>query len=209
VSPRLSARARWRKFAYLLGPRREVGGLELRVLLPDKQELATVLAKVQEALDLIGSHDPRRSRRLHRDVKRIWVGATQHRGEYESELGMCILQLQYVLAPETSPARLALTIAHEAMHARLERMGIGYSEQLRTRVERACIAAEIDLAGRLPGAESLAEGARQRLEFDPAWFTDVAIQARGRETLKSLGWPGRIGAGMMRVLLWLDRRRAA
>jgi hypothetical protein len=83
------------------------------------------------------------------------------------------------------------------------------AEQLRARVERVCIAAEIDLADRLPGAESLAEGARQRFTFDPSWFTDVAIQTRGRETIERLGWPGRVGAGMMRVLLWFDRRRAA
>jgi hypothetical protein len=36
--------------------------LDLRVLLPDKHELAIVLAKVQDALDLIASHDPRRAR---------------------------------------------------------------------------------------------------------------------------------------------------
>jgi hypothetical protein len=42
---RLSIGARWRKFGYLLGPRREIRGLELRVLLPDKGELATTWPK--------------------------------------------------------------------------------------------------------------------------------------------------------------------
>jgi hypothetical protein len=88
------------------------------------------------------------------------VGATQHRGEYDFELDMYVLQFQYVVSPETSPARLALTIVHEAMHARLARLSIAYSEQLRARVERICIAAEIDLAGKLPGGESLAQAGR-------------------------------------------------
>ena len=209
MSQPLSAGARWRKFGYFLGPRREIRGLELRVLLPDKDELATALTKVQEALDLISTYDPRRSRRLHRDLRRIWVGATPHRGEYDSELDMCVLQFQYVVSPETSPARLALTIVHEAMHARLARSGIGYSEALRARVERMCIAAEIDFADRLPGGAPLAQAARQRLAFDAAYFTDSATQARSHELLKGLGWPGRIGSGIMRFLLWLDRRRAA
>jgi hypothetical protein len=164
---------------------------------------------VQDALDLISKYDPRRSRRLHRDLRRIWVGATPYRGEYDSELDMCVLQFEYVVSPDTSPARLALTIAHEAMHARLARRGIGYSESVRARVERICILSEIDLAERLPGSQALVDGARQRLAFDPAFFTDSAIYTRRQELLKGLGWSGRIGAVIMRFLLWFGQRRAA
>jgi hypothetical protein len=114
----------FRRLAYRLGPRREVMGIEMRLFLPDREEINIATDKVGEALRLIAIHDPKRFAKLTRNVRRIWVGATHNRGEWVLELEMCVLRFDYVVSPETSPARLALTLVHEATHARLDRIGL-------------------------------------------------------------------------------------
>jgi hypothetical protein len=184
-------------------------GIEMRLLLPDREELEVATNKVSEALRLIAIHDPRRFAKLTRDVRRIWVGATYNRGEWLSKLRMCVLRFEYVVSPDTSPARLALILVHEATHARLDRLGCTYAEKDRAEVERICVRAEIALAERLPDGAPLAENARGRLEFGPEMFTDAAFKARGERALKQLGWIGRLVGAIGRAMLWLDRRRAA
>jgi hypothetical protein len=184
-------------------------GVEMRLLLPDREELELATNKVREALRLIAIHDPKRFAKLKRDVRRIWVGATPHRGEWFLEFQMCVLRFDYVVSPDISPARLALTLAHEATHARLDRMGCTYAEKGRAEVERICVRAEIALAERLPDGRSLAENARARLEFGPEVFTDAAFKARGERALQELGWIGKLAGAIGRAMLWLDRRRAA
>jgi hypothetical protein len=122
---------------------------------------------------------------------------------------MCILQFDYVLSQETSSARLAQTLVHEAMHARLYKMGIAYDEALRARVEHLCVQAEVALAQRLPGGAELVAAATARLNRDAEFYTNAAFRVRGERALERMGWPGRVGAAVGRVLRWLEERRAA
>jgi len=178
-----------RRFTYQLCPRQNILGVEVRVLLPDRGEFEIAIGKVHDALKLIATHDPRRFARLTRDVRRIWVGPTVNRAEWFVELEMCVLRFGYVLSRDTSAARLALTLAHEATHARLDRGGFGYEEERRARLERICVSEEIALAERLPDASTLAADARSRLSHGPEVFTDAAMRERADQALRSLGWP--------------------
>jgi hypothetical protein len=198
-----------RRFTYQLCPRQVILGIEVRVLLPDPGEFEIAIGKVHDALKLIATHDPRRFARLTRDVRCIWVGPTANRAEWFVELEMCVLRFEYVMSPATSAARLALTLAHEAAHARLDRGGFGYEEDCRLRLERICVNEEIALAEKLPNASALAADARSRLSHGPEVFTDAAVRARADRALRSLWWAGRLGGAIGRAIAWFDRRRAA
>src|SRR2546427_9194317 len=46
-------------------------------------------------------------------------------------------------SPQTSAARLASTLVHEATHARLDRLGFRYAAERRARIEGICFRREI------------------------------------------------------------------
>jgi hypothetical protein len=206
---RLSWSMRLRRFIYELCPMRNLYGVEVRVLMPDRGEFEIASSKIRDALELIATYDARRFGRLTRDVRRIWVGPTASQAEWFVELEMCVLRFEHVLSPDTSAARLALTLAHEATHARLDRGSFGYEEERRVRIERICVNQEIALAERLPDGSSLAADARSRLSYGPEIFTDAAMRARADRLLRSMGWVGRVGGAIGRAIAWFDRRRAA
>jgi hypothetical protein len=201
--------SRWRRFCFLLGRRHDLFGIEVRVLLADRAELEIVLVKLREAFDLLRTHDSRRFAQLRKGVRYIWVGATHNTAEYWVDLNMCVLQFDYVLSAKTSAADLAQTLVHEAMHARLHRLGFGYEEHERDRIERICVRAEIDFVERLSGEASLVADAERRLAYGADVWTDSEFNNRGQRALRGLGWAGRLGYLIGRTLRWLDRGRAA
>jgi hypothetical protein len=71
-------------------------------------------------------------------------------GEYKRSLKACILDERYLADSATSVGEIASTIVYEATHARLERYGIGYKEELRGRIEAICFRRELAFAVRLP-----------------------------------------------------------
>jgi hypothetical protein len=93
------------------------------------------LGRVEEALGLVKTYDRVRYNRLIRDLERVLVtvlsGST---GSYNSSIGACQLDERFVLAG-TSPAVIASAIVHEAAHARLQRRGVGYQEEIRSQSE--------------------------------------------------------------------------
>src|SRR5438067_2160710 len=94
------------------------------------------LMRVEGALLLIQQHSPLDYARILRELERIWVTLSFHGlGEYRHSLRACILDERYVADPATNVEQIASTIVHEATHARLERYGIGYKQELRTRIE--------------------------------------------------------------------------
>ena len=110
-----------------------------------------VLGRVEEALGLVKTYDGVRYNRLIRDLERVLVtvlsGAT---GSFNSSIGACQLDERFVLAETSSPARIASVIVHEATHARLQRHGVGYQEEVRARVEAVCIRRELALQQSCP-----------------------------------------------------------
>jgi hypothetical protein len=206
---RLSWASRFRKLVFGRCHPEFIAGFELRVLLPEAGELEAAHRNISSALALIAEHDPRRLRRLRRDLKRIWVGSTHNRGEYIADLDACLLKLDYATSAAASPEEIALTIAHEGMHARLEHAGVGYAEHERERVERVCVQAELDLAARLPAGKALAETARRRLELGPEMWSDQAFAERKDRALRQFGWAGRFGGLIGRTLAALERAVAS
>jgi hypothetical protein len=159
-------------------------------------ESEPTLRRVEEALRLIKTYDRIRYDRLMSDLDRVWVqdvpGAL---GNFEQSLRACVLDRRYVLAETSAPEVIAATIVHEATHARLHRRGIDYEEELRPRIERACLRRELAFAARLPDGEQVRTRAESALALCTTqdFWTNAAFAARHDpnhiEVIRHLGAP--------------------
>jgi hypothetical protein len=174
------------------------------------------LRRVEEALRLIQKYDPLRYDRLTRDLERVWVrdlaGAL---GTFNQSLHACSLDREFVQAERSCLELIAATIVHEAAHARLDRCGIGYEEELRPRIEAACFRRELAFAAKLPNGEQVREQAEQKLAFYATqdYWTNAAFAERyvkdHIEVLRNLGapdWIGRIALVLRALRLRLRLR---
>jgi hypothetical protein len=147
------------RLAIRMSPRTRIEGFEVAQLAgADSSQM--LFAKVQAALGVISTYDPRRFGSLQRDVRRILLlNAGDAAGMYWHELRACVLDLSYVR--EFPPEYIASTLVHEGSHARLRRR-FRYPPQLRKRIEALCIGQEIRFASKLPAAAELVEDAKRR-----------------------------------------------
>ena len=91
---------------------------------------------------------------------------------------MCVLDRNWVTAPDTMPDMIAASIVHEATHARLDGLNIQYLEPLRARIERLCDAESIAFARRVPNGESLARRIIESRPTDAAHWSDERLDDR-------------------------------
>lgn len=188
-------------------------GIEAAVFLSSKAETKAAFTTIEAALNLMQQCDPRRMAYLKRDVKRILVwGSTDYQGTWHQKYAMCELTTEFVQSQETTPAILAATLAHEAMHARLMRWGFGYEERIRVRIEAICIKASMNFARRLPLSEMESRGyimwsAKRMLERDTAYWSDEGrLEAKAAALLK-LGCPEWLVRSVLRMGRIMLRRR--
>jgi len=145
-----------------LSSRREYRGLTL-VLLNDPAPEAVTFNKLLEALDLIFDHDARSAFRVSRYLSRVVVThADGSYGWYWHNLRACFLDPGYVAEHDSS--HIAMTIVHEATHARVRQLFDGCRDITQSRIEALCVDAEISFARRLGNAEPLIEDATRRLQ---------------------------------------------
>jgi hypothetical protein len=115
------------------------------------EDLLAAVAKVRDALELLGSTDPRRLTRLQRDIDamsivdylRPQIGALYAVGSRTCYLALRPLQSE-------SPAQVALFMVHEATHARLDRLHLPRCRAATIRSERRALLEELSFAERLP-----------------------------------------------------------
>lgn len=169
------------KILLLLSPSVSVDGLMVVAL--NGSVTATATSQLQNALRLIDTYAPLVLQRLRRDVKRLML--VQAGGpEYWPFADGFILNAAFV---EDSDAEfIALTIIHEATHARLWRAGFRYNQACRERIENLCVQAEVSFAERLPDAEYFVEHTKKKLSH--RWWTDDAIKERQLRARRAL-WP--------------------
>jgi hypothetical protein len=109
--------------------------------------------RVSTALNLISMYDPNRLARIQRDLPRIFVTGCAGDAQFLAELDMCLLRGDRILAHDITPVQIALLIVHEAIHARLSHLGIGFNPAIRARHELICTKAELAFALRLEEPE--------------------------------------------------------
>lgn len=142
---------------------------------------ADVLRRLDESLALIERYTPYHFRRLARDFSSILVQRYACRGAFIPDQGVCLVELTFTVNPEFSPAQIAATILHEAMHARLHRLGFPLEMADRARQERFCRRAEIEFGRAVPGGAAIVERALAGLELrddEVAPVIDPALAAQ-------------------------------
>lgn len=170
--------------AMRLWPTARVDGFQIVTLAGPASELAEVAEPIKNALRVIREHAPRRFARLRLDVRRFVVVSVTG-PEYIPSIRACMLSGSYV---KTSTAEsLAMTIVHEATHARLSAVGIRYTPGMRDRIERRCVREEVAFAEALPDGEELATRALAKLE-NPWWSEEQELERRISQ-LRELGRP--------------------
>jgi len=140
-----------------------------------------VLARLDAALGLIERHSPHHFRHLRRDFSKILVQRYACRGAYSTEDHTCLVELTFTVNPDFNEAQIAATILHEAMHARLHRLGFPLDMPDRARQERFCRRAEIEFGQSVPGGSPVVEralAALQAADADVAPAIDPALAAR-------------------------------
>jgi len=126
-------------------------------------------------------------------------------GRYIRQIKLIEISDQYALNSDTTVELLASIIVHEAQHARLHRIGIGFEEESRNRVERICFTAEKVFGLRIPNGEMVIEDANYLLncDLDGEW-SDAAIREAQLKALDELGCP----LWIQRVVKWRVNRKS-
>ena len=173
------------------------------------------LTRVEHALHLVKQHSPLHYSRIINDLERIWIFLLPDGlAEYNHSLNACVLDERYVADAATSVEQIASTIVHEATHARLERLGIRYKEELRARIEAICFRRELALAVRLPDSATLQQHIAEYLDWyqaNPEYFRDANSRERHTngeiETLRHIGAPDRLIRAMPTLQSIIGRAR--
>ena len=153
-----------------------------------------VLARLDGALALIERHQPANFRRMRRDFARILSKRYPCRGAYIPAERTCLVELTFTVNPAFTLPQVAATILHEAMHARLDRMGVRSELVSRAREERFCRRAEIEFGQAVPGGEAVVERALATLagadeDVAPAIDWALASERVARVDLEALQVP--------------------
>lgn len=119
-----------------------------------RPDIATgdVLARLGEALDLIGRHQPWRLRHLERDLLQFRIARFPCRGAYFPEERICMTELTFLARRDITAATVASSVLHEGIHARVDRMGVRREGRDRAKEERLCRRAELEFGHSLPAA---------------------------------------------------------
>ncbi|BBD39680.1 hypothetical protein Amn_45600 [Aminobacter sp. Y103A] len=164
--------------------------------------------RIESALRLIGDHDPIRYRHLVQDLERIWVSVVPGSvARFRRSDWTCDLDEPFV--ETATPELIASAIVHEATHARLYRMGFGYEEAIRERVEHICLRRELAFAAKIPGGIDNHD-AEAILHSLPDLSNDGFARRRGedfRAIFLRLGMPGWLAGFFVSTSSWLHRRR--
>jgi hypothetical protein len=109
-----------------------------------------ILESAAAAVRLIEQVDPRRFRRMGKDVDRVFVTEfTVAAGAHFPGSRTCCVSAASIR--DLPVANVAIVIVHEATHARLDAMGIRFYPDLRVRIELRCGREEIEFARLLDG----------------------------------------------------------
>jgi hypothetical protein len=140
-----------------------------------------VLARLDRTLALIAQYVPHHFRHLERDFAYIVVERFACRGAYFHQQHACLVELTFTVNPEFSDAEVAATILHEAMHARLHRLGFPLEMEDRARQERFCRRAEIEFGELVPWGDRViarASGTLLASDEDVAPVIDPRVAAQ-------------------------------
>jgi hypothetical protein len=164
-----------------LSPKAIVDGFEVSAL--NGTLTPHLIAHLRSAIALIGDRDPRLLARIRKDVKRILL-VSAGGPEYWPFANGFILNTSFVTQSDIE--FIALTIVHEATHARLWKRGLRYGTDVRERIERICVDAELAFASHLKDPGYFSTHVTQKLATP--WWTAAQVTERRRRA-RDILWP--------------------
>jgi hypothetical protein len=192
----------------LVCERRVVDGISLAAL-PDQFDDRTSLDRIEEALALIHRYDPRRYRRLQRDIGLIGIWLLPgYLGFFDDKAQSIAIDRRFVMCIETTPAMIASVIVHEACHARLWSLGFDDQESRRSRIEVLCQRQELLFAKKLND--------HALVNWTSAWDANAAMSDRqlaeiqiagGVDVLRHLKAPEVVIRTVVALRRWRDAAR--
>ncbi len=139
---------------------------------------ADVLQRFGEAVDLIERYQPWRLAHARRDVREFRIVRFPSRGAFDPNARAVITELTFLARRDISAAPVAASMLHEAMHARMDAMGLAPESRDSAREERICRRIELAFGETLP--ESLGAPVVERA----AW----ALQLADDEVAPQVDW---------------------
>src|SRR6185436_18966256 len=111
-------------------------------------DTAVVLARLDEALELIERHQPWRLAHLRHDLAQFWIVRYACRGAFFPQTRTCMTELTFLARTDITAAPVASSIVHEGIHARVHAMCVQPRDSARE--ERLCRRAELEFGQSLP-----------------------------------------------------------
>ncbi len=171
-----------------------------------KSEQVIAKEKLECALVLIKKYTPVKFSDLVKDVSGVLVaGIPTFHGQYIKDLKLIELYDEFVIDPNTTAEELASTLIHEAQHGRLFRLGYGYDEGIRGRIEALCFRSERLFGSRIPNGIKIVENADVWLSgnYDER-FTNKGNREAHLNALDNIDIP----RWFKGLLLWLVQRKS-
>ena len=188
---------RFQLLTFCISRRLNVPGFDARFFLfPDRADRQKAADRLTEAVGLLRNHAPLRLSYLEKDLPKLSVStAGAALAKCYDRIRLCLLDDEYVLADQTTPVDLALTLVHEGTHARLARAGYRYTDERRARIERVCYNAELVVARRIPGAERAVQSFERSIAANDTYYSRSVQRMReirkAAKAMKELGWVAR------------------
>jgi hypothetical protein len=142
--------------------RLDIQGLTIYLHDASDESVKKSTVNVKTAVALLDKYDPVRFRRICRDLGNgiiVFPTPGTARAEYHRDVDVCFLKGDFVLSGH--PGFIALSIVHEATHARMRRLSHADPAR-RARMERICINAQIAFASHVPGVSATIDELRAR-----------------------------------------------
>ncbi len=199
-----------KRFVFRFAAKRKLKGVLVGVdplTMDEEKQLA--FERIEKALDLIGQYAPRTLTQIHADVASILVSAYPGSAAcFLIQNDMVLIDDEFVIDETTTSEMIASVLVHEAQHARLCRLGFGYEEPIRGRIERICHRAQRNFSRLLPDSEWLAEDAEQSMETALTRdHSDAALDDRKEKgnvkRLRDLD----VSEWLISFILWFKNRR--
>jgi hypothetical protein len=170
------------------------------------RDLEDLRARAIAALGLVAAYAPADLARLRMLVRGVVVAKLHGaHGQWRQSLRICVLRTDDLRSPTHTTERIAATIVHELMHARLEARGFVYQEQNRHRIERICFRASRRFLEKLPDSTERT-AALSDMDDYLAYETGVWQVVLGRDYLP---WPVRAISWVFRQVHRLTTHRGA
>lgn len=180
-----------------------VEGIDVAVFWESGDTIAPALDKLRSGLALLRRFHPRALRDMQCLLPRMLITAIAAVAQCVDSQGLCLIDRDVLESDYMTAERLAATLVHEIMHARLSRAGFVYSRSNKIRIERLCVKAELLLASRIPNGGAIVPDLQEQIVYAERLWSTANHHVTTLSRLRDLGFP----EWLIRLVERASRRR--